>query len=328
VTEFCYWLSTNALTGRGLLAAAAALADAGHPEGERLQREAAAYRDDLLAGFRESMVRSPVVQLRDGSYVPHHPSRLYWRGRDFGWIREALEGSINLTTTVLDPRSQESTWILRDYEDNRYLDAPYDYPLDNLDGQWFSRGGFSMQPNLLYFPPPYLFRDQIEHFLRAFFNGFVACWRADIRCMTEHPLPTLADWAGDHFKSSDESMVAMWLRLMFIQEEGDTLYLGRGLPRAWLGSAEGVAIRRAATYFGPMSMAIRPRGQVIVAEIDPPTRRLPARIVLRFRHPEKARLVGAAVNGRPVDSFDPEKEWVILPGRPEPTTVEARFSRD
>jgi len=327
VTEYCYWLSTNALTSRGLTAAAQALAEVGHPHSERLLREAAAYREDLLAGFRESMARSPVARLRDGAYVPHHPSRLYWRGRDFGWIREVLEGSINLPTTVLDPRSCESTSILKDYEDNRYLDSPYGYPLDNFDAQWFSRGGFSMQPNLLYFMPPYLARDEIEHFLRAFFNGFAACWRADIRAMTEHPLPTLADWAGDHFKSSDEAMVAMWLRMMFIQEDGETLYLGRGLPRAWLADPAGVAIRNAATHFGRMSLEMCPCADTgcIVAQIDPPLRKPPARTLLRFRHPRQAPLVSVSVNGRAHEDFDAAKEWVVLPALREPTTVEARF---
>ncbi|UCH33860.1 MAG: hypothetical protein JSV65_15045, partial [Armatimonadota bacterium] len=329
VTDYYYWLSTNALTSRGLTAAAQVLADVGHPDGERLVREAASYREDLLAGFRESMIRAPVVRLRDGTYVPHNPSRLYWRGRDFGWIREVLEGSINLTTTVLDPRSREATWILEDYEDNRYLDAPYNYPLDNFDGQWFSRGGFSMQPNLLYFTPPYLYRDQIEHFLRAFFNGFAACWRADIRAMAEHPLPTLADWGGDHFKTSDESMAAMWLRMMFVQEDGDTLYLGRGIPRAWLASEDGVAIRNAATYFGAVSLEMTPLdgGQRIVARITPPTRKPPARVVLRFRHPEKARLAAVTVNGQPASGVDPDQEWVVLTGLRDPITVEARFAR-
>ena len=327
VIDFCYWLSTNALTYRGLKAAAAALKEAGHPDGERLVREADSYGEDLLAGFRESMIRCPVVALRDGTYVPHFPSRLYWRGRDFGWIREALEGAINLTTTVLEPQSQESTWILKDYEDNLYIDAPYCYPLEDFEAQWFSRGGFSMQPNLVYFPPPYLLRDQIEHFLRAFFNGFAACWRADIRAMTEHPLPGLSDWAGDHFKSSDESMAAMWLRMMFVQEDGDTLYLGLGIPRAWLASKEGVAIRNAATHFGPLSFEMRAldEGRLMVAEIEPPLRRAPERLVVRFRHPQKARMVDVMVNGQTVETFDAEKEWVILPGLREKTTVEARF---
>jgi hypothetical protein len=328
VRDYYYWLSTNCLTWRGLAAAAHALAEVRHPEGERLVREAETYREDLLAGYRESMARCPVVRLRDGSYVPHFPSRLYLRGRDIGWIREVLEGAICLTTTVLDPNSQESTWILKDYEDNLYLDAPFNYPLESFEREWFSRGGFSMQPNLLYFPPPYLYRDQIEHFLRAFFNGFAACWRRDIRAMTEHPLPTLSEWSGDHFKSSDEAMVAMWLRMMFIQEVGDTLYLGRGLPRVWLGSEEEVAIRNAATYCGRRSLAYRALegGRRIVARIEPPTRRPPRQVIVRFRHPEKARLTGALVNGQAVDSFDADREWVVLPSLAEVTTVEGVFS--
>jgi hypothetical protein len=327
VTDFHYWLSTNCLTWRGLAAAAQVLAEVGHSEGERLVREAEGYREDLLAGYRESMSLCPVVRLRDGTYAPHFPSRLYLRGRDVGWIREVLEGAICLTTTVLDPNSRESTWILKDYEDNLYLDAPFNYPLENFEREWFSRGGFSMQPNLLYFPPPYLYRDQIEHFLRAFFNGFAACWRRDVRAMVEHPLPTLSEWAGDHFKTSDEAMVAMWLRMMFIQEVGDTLYLGRGLPRAWVGSEEEVAIRNAATYFGPMSLAYQSLddGRRIVARIEAPTRKPPRQVIVRFRHPEKARLTGALVNGRAVDSFDADREWVVLPAIAGVTRVEVLF---
>ena len=327
VRDYYYWLSTNALTYRGLAAAAEVLHEIGHPEGVRLVEEAKAFREDLRAGFEESRVRAPLVKLRDGTYVPNYPSRLYWRGRDFGWIREVLEGSIILINTILDPNSTEATWILKDFEDNRYLDAPYNYPLENFEGQWFDRGGFSFQPNLLYFPPPYLFRDQVEHFLRAFFNGFAACWRPELRAMTEHPLPTLADWAGDHFKTSDESMVCYWLRQMFIQEVGNDLYLGRGLPRAWLGSGKKLFLRDAATHFGAMSFEIQASsdGKQISAAIDPPLRKPPDRMFVRFRHPEKRELKKITVNGQPCSSAEPEKEWVVLPPASERTTVEADY---
>jgi hypothetical protein len=328
VRDYYYWLSTNCFTSRGLTAAAEALAEVQHPQGPRLVREAQAYRGDLLAGCREAMLRSPVVRLRDGTFVPHVPSRLYRRGRDVGWIREVLEGSICMLTTILDANSPEGTWILKDFEDNRYVDGPLNYPLQDFEREWFARGGFSMQPNLVYTLPPYLLRDQIEHFLRAFFNGFAACFRRDVRAMAEHEAPTLVEWAGDHFKSSDESMAMMWLRMMFIQEEGDTLYLGRGLPRAWVGSEDGIAIRGAATHFGPMSFALRAEegGRRLVAEIDPPTRRPPARTILRFRHPEAARLLGVTVNDVPVESFDAGQEWVVLPGLREHTVVVARYA--
>lgn len=327
VRDYYYWLTTNAMTCRGLMAAAEVLDEVGHPDGPRLLEEARTFRDDLRAGFHEMMVRSPLVRLRDGTYVPYHPSRLYWRGRDVGWIREVLEGSINLIGTILEPDSAESTWILKDYEDNRYLDAPFNFPLEDCERQWFSWGGFSMQPNLVYFPPPYLLRDQIEHFLRAFFNGFAACWRSDIRAMTEHPLPTLSDWAGDHFKSSDEAMVAWWLRLMFVQEQGRDCYIGRGLPRAWLRDGETVAIRRAVTYFGVVSLEYHSsvnKGR-IVAHIVPPRRHPPARIIVRFRHPDKIPLREVRVNGQAWDDFDPVKEWVRLPAIPDSVEIEAVF---
>lgn len=326
VTDYYYWLSTNALTCRGVLAAAEALTETGHPEGARLLREAREFQSDLRAGFDEQRIRAPLVRLRDGSYVPDYPSRLYHRGRDFGWIREVLEGSINLIGPVIDPNSAQAGWILKDYEDNRYLDAPFNYPLDNLEEQWFSRGGFSFQPNLWYFPPPYLDRDQIGHFLRALFNGFAACWRADLRAMTEHPLPGLDGWAGDHFKSSDESMAAFWLRLMFIQESGDDLYVGRGLPRACLAPGKKTFLKGAATHFGPMSVEIEtsPDGCHMIARIDPPARRAPKRMFIRFRHPENARMTAARVNDRSV-SFDAAKEWIVLSEFPKSMTVEAIF---
>ena len=37
---------------------------------------------------------------------------------------------------------------------------------------------------------------------------------------------------------------------------GDTLYLGRGVPRAWMQDGKTVEFRKAPTYFGPMDMKI------------------------------------------------------------------------
>jgi len=327
VRDFYYWLTTNVLTYRGLTVAAQALEEIGHPQGRRLLQDAQDFGEDLRTGFHQAMIRSPLVRLRDGTYIPYYPSRLYWRGRDFGWIREVLEGAIYLTTTVLEPTSQESTWILQDFEDNRYLDAPYNYPLDNFEQQWFDRGGFSMQPNLVYGLPPYLLRDQIEHFLRAFFNGFAACWRTDIRSMTEHPLPTLADWAGDHFKSSDEAMVAFWLRLMFIHEDGQVLHLGRGIPRYWLAPGKKVYIHNAQTHFGPMSLNLSTSedGGQMVAQLDPPQRKTPDRIVLKFRHPNKAPLKQVTLDGQICQEIDVDKEWVVLPALDKPAEIVAHY---
>jgi hypothetical protein len=322
VKDYFYWLTTNVCSWWGLEKAARVLAESGHPEGRRLLAEAESYRQDLRVGFREASLRSPLVRLRDGSWVPHFPSRLYLRGRDFGWLRETLEGAIHLVTTeLLAPGSREATWILKDYEDNRYLSRDFGYPPE--ERWWFERGGFSMQPNLLWSPLPYLLRDEVGHFLRAYFNAFASALREDTCSLTEHPLPTLADAAGDHFKTSDEANAATWLRMMLIQEREEELYLCRGLPRAWLAEGSRVSIAKAATHFGPMSMSLfsdAGRGR-ITCELDPPRRNPPGRILLRFRHPEKAGLQSVEVNGREHSRFDREREWVELTPAPRERVV-------
>lgn len=225
------WLSTNVYTWWGLRNAAAALAAAGHAAGARLGAEAEAYRNDIVAAYTEAMRRSPVVRLRDGSWIPHVPPDFHRRGRSFGWITETLEGAIHLVRTgLIDPQSRLATWIIEDFEDNLYLSEQYGYDLkgEAFEKNWFNLGGISMQANLLHNPIPYLLRDEPKHFLRANFNAFAVSYFPDTRMMTEHALPNIGDWRGDHYKASDEANSTYYLRLMFVEERGDPAVLARG----------------------------------------------------------------------------------------------------
>jgi hypothetical protein len=317
VQDYWYWVATNAATVWGFDALADALADYGHPDAARLQREAKAYHDDVMRAITEARIRTPVVRLRDGTYVPKFPSRLYERGRSLGWIRETLEGSLCLLVLgLIPPDSPEATWILKDYEDNLYISDTYGYDIPSFAQFWFSRGGFSMQANLLEGPVPYLYRDEIKHFLRAYFNGFASAFYPEIRMCNEHSNPELGYPAGDHFKSSDEANVTGWLRLMFVREQGDELYLGQGLPRDWLEGGRSVSIDRAATHFGPLSLRISCDADhsQIHAVLTPPERNPPSKIYLRLRHPQGKPIQSVTLNGKNYDQFDADKEWIVLPG--------------
>lgn len=320
VTDYWSWLVTNACTDWGFRALAGALADYGHPEAQRLQKDSKAFHEDLMRGFEESRVLAPVVRLRDGTCVPKYPSRLYERGRSHGWLRETLEGSIHLLITdLIDQRSPQADWILKDFEDNLYISQDYGYAIPSFNVFWFSRGGFSMQPNLLGGPLPYLYRDEIKHFLRAYFNSLVSSFYPDIRMCNEHCLPELGYPAGDHFKSSDEAQSNYWLRLMFVSELGGDLYLGQAIPRDWLGRGQSIGIDRAATYYGPLSLNLTPEadGGRMRASLDRPQQQdgvNPRTIYLRLRHPKEKKIKEVTVNGQPHAQFDPQKEWVILPG--------------
>jgi hypothetical protein len=322
IRDWWQWLSTNVYTWRGLDAAAWGLEQVGHPESERIRREADDYRTSIVRAFTEAVRRSPVVRLRDNTCVPHFPSHVHRRGRSFGWIRETLEGAIHLLITrIIDPDSKEALWILRDYEDNLYLSDHYGYKIEDFDRNWFDWGGFSMQACLLLGAEPYLYRDDVKHALRAIFNAMAANYFPDIRMLTEHALPRLGDWRGDHYKSSDEANAAGWLRYIFVREEGDELLLGQAVPREWMSPGNRVGVENAHTYFGRMSLIYEADEDGITATIQGPRRNPPARIKLRFRPPEGKRVISFRVNGE--KWFHCDERWVYLPGDIGEATVRA-----
>lgn len=317
VQDYWHWLATNSATVWGFNNLAAALKDYGHPEAERLVREAKAYQDDVMTGLKEARVLAPVVRLRDGTYVPKYPSRLYERGRSQGWIRETLEGAIFLIAQdLIPPESVEAKWIMKDYEDNLYISDTYGYSIPVFDRYWFSRGGFSMQSQLLDGPIPYIKDDKIKHFLRAYFNGFTAAYFPQVQMCNEHAMPELGYPFGDFFKTSDEAQSTYWLRLMFVRENGKDLYLGQAIPRYWLSDGNNIGIERAATYFGPLSLQIKSESNLgqITAVLNPPKRNSPKNIYVRLRHPHSKPIQGVTVNGKRYANFDANKEWIILPG--------------
>jgi hypothetical protein len=322
------WMSNNDFNYWGMKNVARALLDIGHADGQRLLDEAASYREDIRRAFFEAMVRSPVVALRDGTYVPSIPSEVHRRGRSFGWITETLEGSIYLIRTgVIGPDEPVAKWIMQDYEDNRYLSDSYGYQIPFFERDWFSLGGFSQQPNLLCSPTPYLQRDEIKHYLRAYFNAFAAGYFPERGMITEHPLPNLGDYAGDHFKSSDEALSTSWVRWMFIFDEDSDLYLGKAIPRYWLTDGQTIKIEKAQTHFGEMSLSLTSHSASgsIEMTIEPPTRSLPGATYARFRHPDGKSMNRVTVNGETWAEFDPEKEWVILPALKQKTVVVAYY---
>ncbi len=328
IQEFHYWLTPNVIFWRGVDAAAAALEEFGHPEAARIRREADAYGRDLRKGFETMRQHCPLVALRDGRWVPYYPSRLYRRGRDVGWIRETLEGSVYLMLSGLyDPRGPEARWILDDYQDNRYMNPPYGYAINDEASEWFARGGFSIQPNLLAGLVPYLDRDEPEVYIWMFFNAWAACYRDEINAMVEHPFPVLGYANTAHPKTSDEANAVMWLRYMFVYGPRDGLFLGRAVPRAWLAGHETIGLENAQTRWGQTSVAYTPvaGGDIIRAQVVLDLKKQPPKTVLRFRHPGRKPIASVTVNGHEHRAFDAAKQDVDLTGQEGVLDIEARF---
>ncbi|HRY48681.1 MAG TPA: hypothetical protein P5186_11585, partial [Candidatus Paceibacterota bacterium] len=173
---------------------------------------------------------------------------------------------------------------------------------------------------------PYLYRDDVKHALRALFNGQAVSYFPDVRLNTEHALPEMGDWRGDHFKSSDESNCAGWLRYLFVREDNEqTLLIGQAIPREWLATGRRCGIEKTATWFGPVSVVYTGGTDEITCQLGGPRRNPPKEIRLRFRDPQGRLPVRITVDGRPWKKS--REEWVNLPGNVGDATVRAHYSR-
>ena len=324
--EYAYWLTTNALTWRGVDAAARALEAIDHKEAARLRREANAFRQDLIRGFRISRQQAPLVRLRDGRWVPHHPCRLYKRGRDRRWIAEVLEGSLYLILSgLIGANSRDARWILDDLQDNLYMNPPSGYPITDYESQWFDRGGFSIQPNLLAGLIPHLDRDEIDVYLWMFFNGFAACYREEINSFSEHPLPELGFSSAASMKTSDESNAMLWLVYMFVYEHDETLHLGRAIPRAWLEAGQEIHVERVSTRYGSVGVRYQSNGGHIHVSVNLDLHELPKRTSVRIRHSQARPIKQIRISGKRHSMFDPIKGDIDISGMKGDLEIDATY---
>lgn len=317
VEDYFYWLSTNSLTWRGVEHAARALEAIDHPDAGRVRAEADDYRQCLIRGFEKNRQMSPLVRLKDGRWIPHYPSRLYRRGRDIGWIREVLEGSVYLLISGLyDFASREAGWTLDDYLDNRYMAPEYSYPVWNPEHAWVDYGGFSNQPALLAGLLPHLDRDEPEVYIWMFMNAFAACYREEVNALVEHPQPILGFSNSAIYKTSDQANAVKWLRYMFVYATPDLLHFGRAIPREWFRDGNGPHAEEVATQFGYAGVRYRSEAAsgTISASVSMPDRETPGRALVRFRHPDKLPIKSVTVNGKAHKSFDAQKGDVDVTG--------------
>jgi hypothetical protein len=314
--EWRHWFAVNAHAYAGMQAIAEVLTSVEHPDAARLTREAAAYREDIRRAARRAMVASPVVRLLDGTYGPHIPTRTGIRGRAWGWFREAAYGALHLLEGgVFEPNEVEMTWVLKDLEDNLFVSREWGRPVD-LEKAWFSHGGVTIQPNLMDLGIDYLRRGEVKHALRALFNNFGSELYPDVRAFAEHPVTALGHGVGPFYKSPDECKALIWLRHFLLHEEGATLHLAMGAPRAWFAPGQTFGVRDMATFFGPVTYYVESGPAEIRMEITLSDARPPHVLLLHLRRAKQQTLRAVTVNGQRHTDFDPADQ-VIRISNPE-----------
>jgi hypothetical protein len=316
----------NARFWGGVHDLATIMAELGVDGAQDLLRGAEEYRQDIRAAVERSAALTPAVRLKDGTFrrfVPMTPNNRSNACNGY----DALMGFLCLA---------DRPGGVYAYNDPLVLEV-----LDVVESVLAGHHGITAQVGYEAHPRINLLNDRIPLFLRSLYREYAVLIRPwdlepDIQRNRTTPATPVGkpvyefwehpnQWAVD--KTFEEAVFLQRVRNLLVQEDGDTLWLARATPRAWLEQGKKVAVSEAPTYFGTL-------GYEIVSDVDQKkitaTIELPARnpagvVMLRLRHPTAAPLQGVLVNGQEHRDFDAERENIRLKGLRGKVTVVARY---
>lgn len=294
------WAFNQAYFVAGFDAFGRALGRIGHPRAAECTTQAETLRAAVEREFARATVRSPAIELADGTWMPYVPCHALASGRQFTrWYPTDVDtGSLHLPRLrAIDPRGALTTYLLNDHEDNL------------LFRQW----GAINEPVYNMQGTAYLLRDEPEAAIRTFYATMACAFSHGAREPVEHR------WGwGQYFgpPSSDGAWFELFRNLLIREFETNSLLLGQATPRAWLEDGKTIDIRQAPTHFGPVDFHLASAAnanRIHAAVTLGPSSWRPSTLLLRLRHPEKKPLRAVTVNGASWSDFNPAQEWVRIP---------------
>ena len=335
-SRFAYRSRSEGEYYAGLMGVARSYADIDYPGSSTLLADAAALREAIRRSYGLTQARSPVVQLRDGTWVPYSPAIMGCFGRvmdmypneDGGrsWGKDMSMGAHNLVVLgVFDEDDRRSVeWIANYLEDFWCVQGGMGaYSLEETTNDWFNLGGFSkVQPYYTRLVEMHALMDDVRPFIRAYFNAIPSLLNTENLNFWEH-FGNGGAWNKPH----ETGWFLAQTRLMLVMERSSELWLAPFVTTHWMHDGMAVGVENAPTRFGMVSYAITSHVNdgFIEAVIEPPTRSVTETIVLRLRHPEGKQIQSVEVNGKFHADFDPEKGCIRLQPGVEGLTVRARY---
>ena len=284
----------------GLARAAEMLAASDPAEAQVWRAEAEGLKHDLRAALVHGLEQSPVVPLGDGTWAPAAAPWTGYRGpvmlhADGGaWFthgtmtgRDSLLGPLYLVfQEVIDPQEPLAGTLLATHSE-----------LMTRQNVAFSQPYYSRHPWL------HLRRGEVKPFLQAWYDTVAAMADRETYTFTEH------FFGASPHKTHEEAWFLMETRWMLYLEEGHTLRLLAGAPRAYLEDGKTVAVENAASYFGPLSFRVESHAAqgLIRATVSCAGDRHPDVVEFRVPHPDGLR--AKSVEG---GVYDPTTETVRI----------------
>ncbi len=319
---YAYYFAGNGYFYAGLKGAAELLKQAGHPEAEAFEREAADFRRSILDAFRWSQGRTPVRPLLNGAWVPASPSQVHVHGSTIDYFFTSDSGRCQaydvelgshhlIPQGVIDLAAPEVSYILDSLEDIEFLTEGFlAYPAEKTRRDWFNLGGFGrLQPYYCRNAEIYALLDDVKPFIRAYFNTFPSLVNPEDLSFWEH-FAAHGAWNKTH----ETAYFLHQTRVMLVNERGNELWLAPLITDRWLEDGKTISVTNAPTLFGTVSYRIESHiaDGHIDAEIDASALKGVEALVLRLRHPEGRSVRQITVNGRPHTAYDPEEQTLRL----------------
>ncbi|MBS0630822.1 MAG: hypothetical protein JSS11_02830 [Verrucomicrobia bacterium] len=263
----------------GLARAAEMLRTAAPEESARYLAVANALRADIRTALDDALAHSPVVPLGDGTWVRAAPPWTNYRGpvmlhADGGrWFthwtmtgRDSLLGPLYLVfQEVIGPREPIANELLQ------------------VNSELMLRDNVA-------FSQPYYSRHPWVHLQRCETKEFIQAWYATVAALADRSTYTFSEHfaPASYHKTHEEAWFLMETRWMLYLEDGPTLRLFSGAPRAYFQPGAKLSVQKAGSYFGPLSFdaAVTPEGREIKITVDCPGTRRPGTVEIRVPHPQ------------------------------------------
>lgn len=297
----------------GLAKAAEALGALGMKDkADRFASEAVRYRADILASMEAAVIEKDGMKM-----LPLEPEthRLLKDSHYTGGDYYGLVASSMLENELLPADDKRAWWVTDLLEQKNGLIAGLCK---------FQSGGIDHAYTYGYLLTQ-LKRNQARKVILGFYGMLAYGMTRDTYSGVECTSAMTGNnyWTLPHLYSNTQQLKL--LRMMLLREDGDSLFIGDAVPRAWLEDGKVVRMEKAPTRFGEVSFSItsRVRSGGIELNLTPPERASAARIRIRLRHPDEAPIRSVRLNGRPHHRF--YGETIELRGIRGPVRVEVRY---
>lgn len=297
------WAFNQAYLYAGLELFGKALQQFGDPRGDEARAAAKRLADAVDRGFRIASAKSPVVQLRDHTWIPYVPSEAntFQRIMNDWYPTDVDTGAVHLLRLkAVSPESDLADWLLNDHEDNL-----------------FYRGwGIANEPVYNQHATAYLMRDDVKAVIRTFYSYMASAFSHSALEPVEHRF-THGQYFGP--PSTDGAWFELYRNMLIHESDDDSLLVAGFTPRRWLEDGKRIEVRGAPTRFGPLSATLvnTTAGKQLEATVEMPGRTHPSNLLVRFRHPQGKQIRSVTVNGRNWTDFDAAKDWVRIPAPSE-----------